>query len=91
MSNEFVFYFLIFVFRKSPVRQSYLFGNNTKQRGEGEGGQSMNLSTSPMSSLHSPLSPPTMLSATTADTNELMKKIDYFIKVRSEMLFSNGI
>jgi hypothetical protein len=37
----------------------------------------MNLSTSPLL----PSSPPALLSTTTADTNELMKKVDYFIKV----------
>lgn len=36
----------------------------------------MNISTSPTS----PSSSPAVLSTTTADTNELMKKIDYFIK-----------
>jgi hypothetical protein len=41
----------------------------------------MNLSTSPTSPLL-PSSPPAVLSTTTADTNELMKKIDYFIKVK---------
>jgi hypothetical protein len=41
----------------------------------------MNMSTSPTSPLL-PSSPPAVLSTTTADTNELMKKIDYFIKVK---------
>ena len=49
----------------------------------------MNISTSPTSSLL-PSSPPTVLSTTTADTNELMKKIDYFIKV-NKILLSNLI
>ncbi|CAF3378284.1 unnamed protein product [Rotaria sp. Silwood1] len=61
--------------KKSPVRQSYLFGSNVKQRGDGEESR-INISTSPV--ISSP-SPP-VLSTTTADTNELMKKIDYFIK-----------
>jgi hypothetical protein len=69
------------LFRKSPARQSYLFGSNVKQRGDGEG-NSMNMSTSPTASLL-PSSPPSVLSTTTADTNELMKKIDYFIKVKN--------
>ncbi|CAF4334640.1 unnamed protein product, partial [Adineta steineri] len=64
--------------KKSPIRQSYLFGSSLKQRGDGEG-TNMNMSTSPTSSLL-PSSPPVVLSTTTADTNELMKKIDYFIK-----------
>jgi len=71
---------LNYLFRKSPVRQSYLFGSNVKQRGDGEG-NSMNISTSPLL----PSSPPAVLSTTTtADTNELMKKIDYFIKVKNQ-------
>jgi hypothetical protein len=70
----------IYLFRKSPVRQSYLFGSNAKQRGDGEG-SNMNMSTSPTSPLL-PSSPPAVLSTTTADTNELMKKIDYFIRVK---------
>jgi hypothetical protein len=44
----------------------------------------MNLSTSPTSPLL-PSSPPAVLSTTTADTNELMKKIDYFIKVKNNV------
>ncbi|CAF0841933.1 unnamed protein product [Adineta ricciae] len=64
--------------KKSPIRQSYLFGGNTKQRGDGEG-TTMNMSTSPTSPLN-PSASPVVLSTTTADTNELMKKIDYFIK-----------
>ena len=59
------------------MRQSYLFGSNVKQRGDNEG-NNMNLSTSPLL----PSSPPALLSTTTADTNELMKKVDYFIKVK---------
>lgn len=43
----------------------------------------MNMSTSPTSSLL-PSNQPVVLSTTTADTNELMKKIDYFIKVTKE-------
>ncbi|CAF4533457.1 unnamed protein product [Rotaria socialis] len=64
--------------KKSPIRQSYLFGSNIKQRGDGQE-KHMNLNTSSTSSL---LPSPTsaVLSTTTADTNELMKKIDYFIK-----------
>ena len=45
----------------------------------------MNMSTSPTSSMLVS-SPPTLLSTTTADTNELMKKIDYFIKVNLESI-----
>ncbi|UJR16109.1 hypothetical protein I4U23_003021 [Adineta vaga] len=66
--------------KKSPIRQSYLFGGNVKQRNDGEGTpMNMNMNTSPTSSLL-PSSQPAVLSTTTADTNELMKKIDYFIK-----------
>ncbi len=72
---------VIYWFRKSPIRQSYLFGNNTKQRGDGEG-NNMNMSTSPTSPLLPSSPSPAVLSTTTADTNELMKKIDYFIKVK---------
>ncbi|CAF4003620.1 unnamed protein product, partial [Rotaria magnacalcarata] len=64
--------------KKSPVRQSYLFGSNIKQRGDGQE-KHMNLNTSSTSSLL-PSPTPAVLSTTTADTNELMKKIDYFIK-----------
>ncbi len=42
----------------------------------------MNMSTSPL--LPSSLSPAILSTTTTADTNELMKKIDYFIKVRQK-------
>jgi hypothetical protein len=74
---------LSYLFRKSPARQSYLFGSNVKQRGDGEA-NNMNMSTSTLL----PSSPPAVLSSTTtADTNELMKKIDYFIKVK--MIFLN--
>ena len=71
-------------FRKSPVRQSYLFGSNVKQREDRER-NTMNISTSPTSSLL-PSPPPSVLSTTTADTNELIKKVDYFIKVKKEIL-----
>jgi len=67
--------------KKIPVRQSFLFGNSIKQRGENEGTPNMNLTSTPISSLHpTSSSSPRMLSTTTADTTELMRKIDYFIK-----------
>lgn len=75
-------------FRKSPIRQSYLFGTNTKQRGDNER-NNMNMSTSPTSSSSLlPSTQPVVLSTTTADTNELMKKIDYFIKVKIPQIYS---
>ncbi|CAF3368291.1 unnamed protein product [Rotaria sp. Silwood2] len=61
--------------KKSPVRQSYLFGSNVKQRGD-EKENRINISTSSVI----PSSPPVILATKTVDIDELMKKIDYFIK-----------